>query len=365
MVLLLGVHGQELIAPGSPAEQRAADLFRRLVDPPAGRRLECAVNPFPARLGYTLRFWAGYEVTLPVPLDPATEGTLAIALRVTPEGGAARYFASRLDYANLPSGVRERRRLQLYTSGGVALGVGQYAATLLVIDAAERFCRKSWRITAKDSRAPERIAPGVVEENRFERWTGFPPKPSNARLTVFLHVAPVWWRRNAVRLSPWDRGVLLGCLVSLLDTSRFGRARLIAYNLDARKVLLRAAEFDEGQFRRLVQAMEGLNLGQVDASSLREDPQVLLRELIEEETQRERADAVVFLGPLSRYMSKPDPRLRELSQQLPPSFGLVLWPPPGQGDDIVSRLGLLRGGRTVRIYNPADLAKAIRLVDGN
>ncbi len=358
-----GLRAQELIPPGTDEERLAIDSFSRLWPLPSG--LSCSITTFPARLGYALRFWAGYEVTLPVPVSGPREGSLAIALRVTPTGSATRYFAARLDYADLPEDPKQRRRLQLYTSGGLAFGVGQYQADLLVIDSGDRTCRKSWRVTAKETNAQERIAPNVVEENRFERWPGMPAKAGSAQVTVFLHVAPLWRRRSAVRLSPWERGILLGSLVSLLDTSRYSRARVIAYNLDARAVLLETEDFGPRDYRRLLRAIDGLNLGQVDAATLAVSPVTTLGLMIEREAKRTPSDAIVYLGPLSRYDGKPNEPLREISRQLQPAFGFQLWPAPGFTGDIVTRFLELGGGRSVRIYSPGDLAKAIRTADGN
>lgn len=359
-VLASGLFGQELIPPGSALERQAREVFDKRAGAP---ELKCKVRPYDPRLSFSFRYWSGYEVTVPVRgLDTNAEGRLQILLRATPLGAEPRYFLQRRPLPPLPEDPTARKRLDLFVSGGLAMGAGEYALSLQVSDSSGRVCRSEWRAVAPATKLPLRMKAGEVADGTADRWQGIPRKDSAGLVTIFLHAAPIFARRNAIRLSPWDSAVLMGSLRSLLDTLPFAKARLVAYNLDHRDVLFTDPEFGPSGLAKLQEQLEALNFGIVSADTLRRaSPSDILRELVDTELKNpERADAVVFLGPLSRYFRKAPPEWKNYRNLLPGTFGVAVFPRFGQTGDIIQSMVKAAGGETVMVYQPSDLAKAVR-----
>jgi hypothetical protein len=206
------------------------------------------------------------------------------------------------------------------------------------------------------------MEPGEVSDGSADRWRGMPAKNSSGLITVFLHAAPVFPRRTLTRLSPWDTAVLLGSLTSLLDSLPFGKARVTAYNLDNREVLFTDPDFGPDGLTKLAERLEAINLGLVSADVLRRSsPSDVLGELLESELRNpEKADVIVFLGPLSRYFKKTPPEWKRYRELLPETFGVAVFPRFGSTGDIIQSIVKAAGGSTVLVYQPSDLARAVR-----
>jgi len=365
-LLAWAVRAQVLIAPGSADERKAEKAIADFTARPGGK-LECAIEKYPPRLGFSLRFWTGYDLMLPARQFGEERGPVATLLRVTPRGGDPVYFYER---ANLPPADPSKplpKRAEFSLRGGFLLGEGEYDLALYVADAKNRVCRQAWKVKADAPKAQMRIAAGKVAESEIERWRGIPPKASTKRLAVFLHAAPVFPRRNIVRLSSLDISVLTGSLTSLLDTSDFASARVTAFGLDGRSVVFESGDFDGRAYRRLVRTLIDLNLGTVSYGTLKgPGPLALIEELARKESaQAERADVVVFLGATSRYSAKLPPVMKELRAQLAPTYFVTFRSPYQHPDDLIHRFVREGGGKTFTIYSPGDLASAIREISEN
>jgi hypothetical protein len=352
--------GQELVPAGSALERKAAGLFEESASAPA---LKCAVRTYPPRLSFSFRYWTGYEVAIPVRnLEARSGGRLQVLLRVTPAGGNARYFFQRQPLPRLPEDLRARKRAELFLSGGVVVGTGEYAVALQVSDPSGRVCQNTWRAVAPATKVPLRVGAGEVIDAARERWTGIRQKNSSSRVTIFLHAAPVFPRRTLTKLSSWDMAVLMGSLTSLLDTLPFGRARVIAYSLDNREVVFSDPDFGPDGLTKLQERLEEMNLGIVSVDALRRaSPPDVLQQLVETEIENpEKAEAVVFLGPLSRYFKKAPKVWKDYREALPEAYGVAVFPRFGQTGDIIQSMVKAAGGSTVMVYQPSDLAKAVR-----
>lgn len=356
---------QVMIAPGGEDERKAERAIADFTTRPGGK-LDCAIEKYPPRLGFSLRFWTGYDLILPA-RQFAERGPVATLLRVTPKDGSPVYFYER---ANLPPADPAKplpKRADFSLRGGFLLGEGEYDLALYVVDAKNRVCRQSWKVEADAPKGQMRIEPGRVAESEIERWRGIPPKASTKRVSIFLHAAPVFPRRNVVRLSSLDISVLTGSLTSLLDTSEFAQARVTAFGLDGRDVIFESSDFDGRAYRRLVRTLIDLNLGTVSYGTLKgPGPLALIETLARKESaQAERADAVVFLGATSRYSAKLPPLLKELRAQLPPAYFVTFRSPYQHPDDLIHRFVRDGGGKTYTIFSPGDLASAIREISRN
>lgn len=359
-LVALAAPAQEMIAPGSKLERMAIERFESAANAP---ELKCSIRKYNPRLSFSLRYWSGYEVTIPArELQSGPAARLEILLRATPRDGSPRYFFQRRPLPQLPEDPRARKRVDLFASGGLALGVGEYHLSLQVSDSSGRVCRGAWRVVAPPSKAPLRMEPGEVSDGSADRWRGMPAKNSSGLITVFLHAAPVFPRRTLTRLSPWDTAVLLGSLTSLLDSLPFGKARVTAYNLDNREVLFTDPDFGPDGLTKLAERLEAINLGLISADVLRRSsPSDLLGELLESELRNpEKADVIVFLGPLSRYFKKTPPEWKRYRELLPETFGVAVFPRFGSTGDIIQSIVKAAGGSTVLVYQPSDLARAVR-----
>lgn len=349
-----------MIAPGSALERVAIDTFEKAAEAP---ELKCSVRKYAPRLSFSLRYWSGYEVTIPASeLQSGPAARLEILLRATPRNGPPRYFYQRRPLPELPGDPRARRRVDLFASGGLALGAGEYEFSLQVSDSSGRVCRGAWRVVAPPSKAPLRLEPGEVSDGSADRWRGMPSKNSSGLITVFLHAAPVYPRRSLTRLSPWDMAVLLGSLTSLLDSLPFAKARVAAYNLDHREVLFTDPDFGPDGLTKLAERLDAVNLGLINADALRRSSPIdVLGEMLESEVRNpEKADVILFLGPLSRYFKKTPPEWKRYRELLPETFGVAVFPPFGSTGDIIQSLVKAAGGSTLFVYQPSDLARAVR-----
>jgi hypothetical protein len=360
LTLTCNLFGQMMVRPGTVQERRIAEAFNQAAEAP---ELKCTIRRFPPRLSFSFRYWSGYEITVPVrQLEEGNPARLQLAVRATPRGGAPRYFVQQRALPPLPQDPRTFKRAELYLSGGMAMGVGAYELSLQVRDSSGRTCRARWSVQAPSTKVPLRIDPGEVTDGGADRWVGIPEKESGGLVTVFLHAAPVFPRRNVTRLSPWDKAVLLGSLTSLLDTTPFQRARVVAYNLDNRDVVFQESDFGTKGFTKLVEELDTVNFGIISVETLsRSTPEDVLLKLVESELdQEDKADAIVFLGPLSRYFRKTPPEWKQLRVRLPNTYGIAVFPRFGQTGDLIHSIVKATGGDTMMVYQPSDLAKAVR-----
>ncbi len=360
--------GQQLLTPGRAETVKIEQAFNQALNDNTGGVLACNILKFEPRLSFGFRFWTGYDLFMPVRQFANTDkpqGLISV-LRVTPQGGQASYFFRQATLPALPQDKPLPKNMEFTAGGGFSLGEGRYDLLLQVLDQSGRTCRQRWSIEAKKAGVPLRIEPGKVADNGLERWSGIPAKAGSLdKVTVFLHAAPVIPRRATVRLSAFDITVLLMSLTSLLDTSHFAEARVVAYSLDNRQVLFEEENFDGRALRRLLRVLSDLNLGTISYRTLNgAGPAEVLEDLTRRESARpEPSQALVFLGPTSRYDARVSPKLKELRMTLPKSYSLS-FPSRYFPDDIVKRFVTAGPGKALTLYGPGDLAKAIREIDG-
>jgi hypothetical protein len=271
----------------------------------------------------------------------------------------------------LPQGIPqeywERKGVELNFGGGFVAGVGKYSAKILLVDAEGRACRDNWKFKAPETKTPIPVPAGEIRPNLL-RWEGIPKKASEDRVTIFLHAAPLYARRNCTQLRSWDKAVLLGSLTSFLNVSKFAKARVIVFNLDARKILYEADDFQRADFVRLSRALDRLEMGTINIKTLTQSNEAsflaeVLRRELDVPLERERGRAAIFLGPTWRWSEKLDPLLQELRPQLPPATYLSLTSMFRNSEDILYTFVKAGKGKVIEVFAPLDLAKAIRQID--
>jgi hypothetical protein len=164
--------------------------------------------------------------------------------------------------------------------------------------------------------------------------------------------------------------LLLGLLSSLLERLPARSVRLVVFNLDQQKTLLRQDALAPGALGRVAQALNGTELGLVDYHVL-QNPKGhvdLLAGLMNLELRAEPpSDVVVFLGPETRYEDKLPPTALEDPHGAAPQFFNLQFRPYLHADlslpDSITLATAKVKGKTLIIRTPADFAKAIEQIE--
>ncbi len=334
--------------------------------------LRCEVTPIKPSLNFGFRFQAGYVVRVPMYQYSGAGHGWAMVTRITPEGAGQQpvYLASRVGLPPVP-----KTNIELEVGGGYLLGEGRYDVNWTLLDEAGRVCRGSWRVNARLSRRERHLKlampPGTVADFTLRGRPGSKRGADDAapiRLTVLLNAAPLSPLRTRLRAS--DRVTLLGLLSSLLERLPARSVRLVIFNLDQQKTLLRQDGLTPGTLNRVAQALNGLELGRVDYHVL-QNPQGhvdLLAGLMNQELRAETpSDVVVILGPATRYLDRVPPAALEEPRGAAPQFFNFQFRPYLRGDiqlpDSVAIATAKAKGKTIIIRTPADFAKAIEQIE--
>jgi hypothetical protein len=369
VVLLLAALRARAQVEVSPERLPAA--FRQFEAQPGEKKLRCAVLPMRPVLNFGFRFQAGWVMRVPLDQFEGKGHQWGMLARVTPEGGAKPlYLASAVRLPVVP-----KTRQEVEVGGGFLLGEGKYRVDYLMADERGRVCRKSWTAHAARHRGEHaaRLAllPNTASDLAMRGAKRLEPdRDADVRrlnLTVFLHAAPMSLRRTRMRAS--DRVMLLGTLGALLEQLPVRNVRLAVFNLEQQKVLLRQDGFTRDGLDRVSQSLNELELGTVDYRVLkdRRGHVALLADMVNRElAEQRRSDAVIVLGPATRFGDK----IPEEAVEKPPDgktpgvFYFQLQPysmSPVFPDALKSAVGRLKG-KTITVRSPADFARAIAQV---
>jgi hypothetical protein len=360
------MRGQSLL--DSASATRLANLFDARKD---DQRLRCEVMAVPPQLNFSFRFQTGYVFRVPMNQYFGPNHRWNILTRVSPAaGGQPAYLASQFRLPNVPKTKRVAE-----WGGFYWVGEGKYSVEWLLYDDSGRVCRKQWNIEAKLSPNERGVTPGMaagtVDRVSFRRWS---PQDDTAdvhalqRLTVLLHAAPLFPR--AIRFRAQDRLILLGSLASLLESLPARAVRLIIFNVDQQKILFRQDAFTPDSFDQAAQSMENLQLQLVDYSVLKNQGGhiSLLADLVNQELSAGNpSDAVIFLGPATRYFDKFPPSSLEDRPSATPRFFYLQYKPyvrPGAefADSIEFALRRVHGKKLV-VHTADEFARAIKQVE--
>lgn len=330
------------------------------------RKLVCTIRPYPARLSFNFQFWTGFDIVVPA-LQFANGGRdqpMVIAVKVAPRGASKAksylYMRARLP-RRIPAQFWETKGVEITLGGGFVVGPGKYDVSLRMADSLGRSCSKTWSVEAKKLDLPTQFAPDVVAESGQESWKGI--VGGKGKLSVYMHAAPLMRRRIMSKLSPWDRNLLLSSLTNLLDIGGFGQARVTVFDFDGRRVLFESENFGASDYDRLVDLLRDLSFGTVSIKTLQgaNEGEFLERLMRKEIEQEEASNAVVFLGPSWRWGDKLSPLLREQRAQLASTYYVALTPWVIDTTDLLEKF-VKAGprGRVLPVFQPQDLAKAIR-----
>jgi hypothetical protein len=377
LLAVQGVFAQSLVEPSRVTPWLQGSFKAN----PVEQQLRCEVTPAEPILDFSFRFQSGYSVSVPMEQYLGPKHSWVIVTRVTPAEGKPGYLAARVRLPDVPP-----NKVKVDTFGGFLVGPGRYRVEWAMFDDSGRVCRKDWNIEAKLKRSERNvkldIPPGAVSDFSARGLTRQVRSRDDAapfRLTILLHAAPVSPRRTHLRMN--DRLLLISTLGSLAATVPAASVRLAVFNLDQQRVLYNQEEFTLDSIGRVSEILNQLELDTIDYHALQNPTGHvdLLSDLINRELAASKhSDAVVFLGPVSRFIDKiPPSALDENAAKL--SFFYFQYqasPLLGMGgmrgmrggirepmlpDSITNLIARVKG-RLIHINSPADFANAISQV---
>jgi hypothetical protein len=336
--------------------------------------LHCSIQPRKPMLDFAFRFDVGFIVSCSLARFAGRASEVLIYARVTPEGGkpillGETYRVPEANSAAKPSQLKQHVEM----SGGFAVGEGRYQVEVLVLDQETvRTSRKRWRASVAHSGRPGAaqvaVPPGtVLPIGVGPRRIKMDTSGKGLRISVLLNAAPLNPRTPALRA--WDRALLLGSLSSLLNQIPCASVRLRAFNLDQQRELFRQDQFDDAGFVELAETLRSLELGTVSYHVLQqlEGRLDLLADYANSELRAaDPADAVIILGPETRYFAKVS--FTKLKRRESPNphfyyFEYFSGHLPGSPEaDALSSLTKRLEGTVCPIFSPGDLARCAQKV---
>lgn len=357
------VLAQFLVSADARSMQAVQNIFS---SPPQKNTLTCQIETMAPRLGFSLMHWSGFNLNIPVRQFGAIDKPLqiALAIQVTPKGGKPVYLGERFGIPVPPEGKQHPKGAAASYMGGYYLGPGEYHVRFYAGDSRNNECRKDWNLKVSAGKIPPRLEPNQITAVGEERWRGLNKSNPPNRLTIVLEAAPLSPRRAMVRLSSYDRSVLLTSLTTLLDQTKATDATVIAVDPRNRKIIYQTDNFTARELGRLARAVAQVNLGVVSLETLKGPNASQFMETVLSTMQdpAAKSDAVVFLGPIWSWQGKVTPKIRELAQGLPNAHFLGLTRFPGLPDNLVAQVVKAAGGSAKQLLTPNDFAKALEKV---
>lgn len=361
--------GQQII---DPARREKAEAFFR--KPENEAKLACSIRTLQPALSFSFRYQTGFLVEVPMKQYIGTGHSMSMLFRVTPKEGGQDpvYMVSAIPLPNIPI---PKNNSVLEFSAGFQVGEGEYNIEFMLLDDSERVCRQNWHIKAqlkgKDRDLKLDIAPNTILDYSYRRRrpTGGKADAPERRFTIMLHAAPAFAR--STRLRGFDRVMLMGTLASMLERLPAQQVKLVVFSLDKQREILNE-KVDRRTFDHLERALNNLELGLVDINVLnnRKGHVDLLADLINEETEADKpTDAVIVLGPASRFFDKvPEQALEAATGKHQPFFYVKYKPPfdrsPDFPDSITHALRRVKG-RMILVRSPGEFARAIEQIESS
>ena len=332
--------------------------------------LSCQLTPERPYLGFDLRFHAYYRVTVPVKVLAEAGGWLQVVMRVRPTGDSEQpvYLAHRLAVPEFPSGVKGEGLL----AGGFDLGLGRYQVDWLMRDSGGRVCSSHWKLEASlggGRDLPLTLAPNMVtgrEEVPSADERAFEEGATPLHVKVLLNLSPP--RPQESILKPQEAAVLLSILRGITREPGVSRFSVVAFNLQAQKIIYREECAGKIDFAALSKAAQLPSAGTVDYRLLRDSQSEthFMTTLLTDHlgTQTAPLDAVIIVGRKVTLEKKVSVDQLKTGGRAPyPIFYLNYSPNPFDepfADTIGSALKAYKGALAYNIAVPHDLGVALR-----
>lgn len=363
LMLANAAKAQELVPRAEQATvSRLFDANARAAD-----SLKCDLHHLPAELDFAFRFDVRYLVACGLAQFHPDSG-VTLYVRITPQAGNL-LILRELHHLRpeMPRGPSNKLTIQM--SGAFTAGEGKYLVDLLLADDTGKTFLSHWPVEVtrkgRERDVPLAIRPNTVLPSIFVPWNGKSTgEKSGLRLTVLLHAAPM--NQHSAKLQAWDRLFLLEALVSLLRQTPYTSIRLIAFNLDQQKELFRDENFNSKSLDRLSDSLREAEMATVPVNALEStaQPELLARLSREELAQPAPSDAVIFLGPSSRFDKKVSKdALRELENGRRRFFYFEYFPSFMRGSEFPDAIHFLTRdlhGTVFPIHSAPELAISIQ-----
>jgi hypothetical protein len=332
--------------------------------------LPCMVHPVKARLGFDLRFHAGYEVEIPLDSLAGEGNQLSILFRVVPGGadGKAVYFTQKV---SVPA-IKEDAKGDALLQGEFDLGEGRYKIDWLMRDRQERVCSYYWdeaaELDGRDRDVALVVKPGEIRPFQSEQFVEEPPvrrTPDHPPLSVKLMVNFAPQLEGSSALQPIDTAAVVSLLRCFWREPRISRYSVVAFNLNSQKVLYRQEDTDWIDFQAIGDALKNLDVGRVDLSTLANknaEGDFLGGLLKQELANGSDPDAVIFVGPKATWGQKiSSDLLKEIGRPGYPVFYMNcnLFPARAPWRDAIGSAVKFFDGEEYSITSPRDLWSAV------
>jgi hypothetical protein len=327
--------------------------------------LDCSIQHYQASMDFLFRYDAGFLFQCKARQFEGNSKIVSL-IRVTPRHGAPVVMNEAFEFKAVPpEAVRKlgRRIKNVYVegSGGVALGPGEYSIELALVDTHARTLHRHWKVQAqadKNRTVPVMLPPNTVAPLISGDWDG-KLAPDGLRLTVLLHATPIF--PGSAKLYAWDRAFLLQTLASLLKQTPCKSVRVIAFNLDQQKEIFHQDDFDVHGFEKLADTLRKSEMSTVSYKALQHKNWAeLLVKLTEAEIAAKRtSDAIVFLGPSSRFWDKVPAEMKNFEKTPARFFYFEYYPWVHEFPDAIDYLTRDLHGTVFHIHSADQLRQAI------
>ncbi len=359
------------VGPGSRLRFHASDRAVLAGDEDRSD-LGCRVEPQSPRLGYDLKYTAGYLVH--VPADAVAPGgeRLRVLFRVRAlddERLEPLYFRQEFD---LGANVAEGGGTAVFP-GRYVLGPGRYEIDWLMRNLQGRVCSAHWRARAPTPGHTGRLAaaatPNLIAPYREDTFAEEPPVPRRSgvegglRIALLVNLAPL--DRTRFKLNAYELDSIMGMLRSLHREPAAGLFSVTAFHAYDRRIVYEAAQQTRLDFAAIGAAIEAAPTGVVgvDALADEEGDRTFLATLLNAalDPGRPRRDAVIFLGPkIDREAHVPEAMI-EFHAPPAPLFQIAFhpsprsYPWPGAIEAALRPLGLT----SHTVTRPQDFSRAL------
>ena len=368
-----GAWAQQLFdaAPGSPLRFHPSDSAILSSDDDR-TDLECRVEPQRPRLGFDLKYTAGYVVHVPAEGVSQSGEHLRVLFRirpVEPEGAEPVYF--RHSFTVAPDAAEGGGTAAF--AGRFVLGPGRYEIDWLMRNLQGRVCSAHWRTRAPTPGYTGRLATAapanLIAPYRNDTFDDEPPivrsegRDAGRHLSLLVNLAPL--ERTQFRLSEYEIASIMGMLRSLHREPSVSLFSLVAFHPYDRHIAYSALRQTRLDFATVGEAIRSMPAGVVGVDALQDEDGD--REFLAEVLNKAlgpapgRLDAVIFLGPkVDREARLPEGAI-EVGAAPAPVFQVAFnrnprsYPWPGAIEAALRPLGL----RQYPVTRPQDFSRAL------
>ena len=300
------------------------------------RDLDCRVEPLRPRLGFDLKYTAGYAVHLPADAVETEGDRLRVLFRIRPNKGESVHFRQELTIAPKSS-----------AGGGTAtfparyvLGPGRYKVDWMMRNRRGHVCSAHWETRAPAPGHAGRLAAAAVANliapYRMDLFAAEPPVVrtkgvgGGMHIAVLLNLAPQ--ERKRFKLNDYELESVVGMLRALHREPEIGLFSLTAFSVIDRQIVYTSKRQTRLDFEALGEAIDSMSKGVIDIGDLAdaEGESLFLADILNDATRsvEQPPDAVVILGPKVDREAQLREGMLKRAPEPPPLFQFAFNPNP-------------------------------------